>query len=168
LEATTVGVSSLIDTWLLLRDIEFNGERNRGMYVIKSRGMAHSNQIREFLLTPRGAELVDVYVGSEGVLTGSARAAQETKESAQGLLRRQDIERKQRELERKRKALEAQIAALRAAHEVDTRELEKGLAEERMREEKLASDRVTMARLRKADVGNGKERGKNNRRGDAA
>ena len=167
LEATTVGVSSLIDTWLLLRDIEMNGERNRGLYVIKSRGMAHSNQIREFLLTSHGAELLDVYLGSEGVLTGSARAAQEAREDAAATLRRQEIERKQRELDRKRKALEAQIAALRAGHEVESQELEKGLAEERLREQKIASDRLEMARIRKVDVANRKERVKNNRKGDA-
>ena len=71
LEQSQAGISSLIDTWLLLRDIELGGERNRGMYVLKSRGMAHSNQIREFLLTDHGIELKDVYVGPEGVLTGS-------------------------------------------------------------------------------------------------
>ena len=80
LEQTDVGLSSLIDTWLLLRDIELNGERNRGLYVLKSRGMAHSNQIREFLLTDRGIELQEVYLGPEGVLTGSARLAQEARE----------------------------------------------------------------------------------------
>jgi circadian clock protein KaiC len=160
-EGTSVGVSSLIDTWLLLRDVESNGERNRGLYVIKSRGMAHSNQVREFLLTSKGAELLDVYVGAEGVLTGSARAAQEAKETAAGALRRQGIERKQRELEQKRKALEAQIAALRAAHEAESQELELGLAEERVREQKLASDRVDMARIRRADVGNGGKLAKN-------
>ena len=72
-ESSDVGISSLIDTWLLLRDIELNGERNRGMYVLKSRGMANSNQIREFVLTNHGVELRDVYIGASGMLTGSAR-----------------------------------------------------------------------------------------------
>lgn len=80
LERSEVGVSSLIDTWLLLRELESNGERNRGIYVIKSRGMAHSNQIREFLLTDRGARLVPAYLGVEGLLTGSARVAQQVRE----------------------------------------------------------------------------------------
>ena len=83
-----VGISSLIDTWLLLRDIELGGERNRGLYVLKSRGMAHSNQIREFLLTADGVELRDVYVGPEGVLTGSMRLAQEAREQAAELAAR--------------------------------------------------------------------------------
>jgi circadian clock protein KaiC len=76
-EATDVGISSLIDTWLLLRNIESAGERNRGLYVLKSRGMKHSNQIREFILTPEGIQLEDDHVGPEGVLTGSMRAAQD-------------------------------------------------------------------------------------------
>ena len=83
LEQTNEEISSLIDTWILLRDIEINGERNRGLYILKSRGMAHSNQIREVLLSDRGIELVDVYLGPGGVLTGSARAAQEAKEKAE-------------------------------------------------------------------------------------
>src|SRR3954469_1420274 len=82
LEATDVGISSLIDTWLLVRDIELGGERNRGLYILKSRGMAHSNQIREFLITSEGIQLKDVYIGPEGVLTGSMRAAQEAREPA--------------------------------------------------------------------------------------
>ncbi len=86
-EATDMGVSSLIDTWLLVRDLEFGGERNRGLYVIKSRGMAHSNQVREFSITSRGLALQDVYVGPEGVLTGSLRAAQEAREKAAALAR---------------------------------------------------------------------------------
>jgi circadian clock protein KaiC len=111
-EASGQGVSSLIDTWLILRDLEAGGERNRGLYVIKSRGMAHSNQIREFLITNAGIELQDVYVGSEGVLTGSLRAQQEARERAAAVAREQDSRRKQRELQRRRAAVEAQIAAL--------------------------------------------------------
>ena len=83
LEQTREGISSLMDTWLLLRDIEIGGERNRGLYVLKSRGMAHSNQIREFLLSDRGIDIVDVYLGPGGVLTGSARVAQEAQEKAE-------------------------------------------------------------------------------------
>ena len=107
-EATDVGVSSIIDTWLLLRDIELGGERNRGLYVLKSRGMKHSNQIREFVVTPEGIRLLDVYVGPEGVLTGSMRAAQEAREQAAALALRQEMEAKQREVERLRAALDLQ------------------------------------------------------------
>jgi len=100
LEHADTNISSLIDTWLLLRDIEINGERNRGMYVLKSRGMANSNQIREFILTNHGLELREVYIGANGVLTGSARIAQEALENAEVLTRKNDIERKKREIER--------------------------------------------------------------------
>jgi circadian clock protein KaiC len=92
LEQSEVGISSLMDTWILLRPIESNGERNRGIWILKSRGMAHSNQIREFLITNQGIDLIDVYLGAEGVLTGSARAAREAREKAEALRRRQDIE----------------------------------------------------------------------------
>jgi circadian clock protein KaiC len=112
LEATEIGVSSLIDTWIVLRDIEAGGERNRGLYVIKSRGMKHSNQIREFVITPQGIDLVDVYVGPDGVLTGSLRAAQEARERAAAVSREQDMQLRQRDLERRRATLEAQIVAL--------------------------------------------------------
>src|ERR1700742_279830 len=95
LEQTDVGISSIMDTWLLLRDIELGGERNRGIYVLKSRGMAHSNQIREFALTNHGIDIRDVYVGPEGVLTGSMRMAQEARERADKLNRQQEIQSKQ-------------------------------------------------------------------------
>ena len=128
-----------------------NGERNRLLHVLKSRGMAHSNQVREFLLTGRGIDLMDVYTGPEGVLTGSARLAQEAKERAAASLREKEIQRKQRELERKHRAAEAQIAAVRAALEADREELELTLAHSRSQEEQLEQDRLEMARSRKAD-----------------
>ncbi len=112
-EQTEVNISSLVDTWLLLRDIESGGERNRGLYILKSRGAAHSNQIREFLLTDRGVELRNVYLGETGLLTGSARVAQEAKDAAQALLAEQEIETKQCALDRRRKAIEAQMDLLR-------------------------------------------------------
>jgi circadian clock protein KaiC len=112
-DTTAVGVSSLIDTWLVLRDIEAGGERNRGLYVIKSRGMQHSNQIREFVITSGGIDLLDVYAGPDGVLTGSLRASQEARERAAGVAREQEQRRRQRELTTRRAALQAQIEALR-------------------------------------------------------
>jgi circadian clock protein KaiC len=113
IESTSQNVSSLIDTWLIVRDLEAGGERNRGLYVIKSRGMAHSNQIREFLITGQGIELQDVYIGPEGVLTGSLRAQQQARERAAADAREQEALRKQRDLQRRRATVEAQLAALR-------------------------------------------------------
>jgi circadian clock protein KaiC len=151
LESSQVGISSLIDTWLLVRDIELGGERNRGMYVLKSRGMAHSNQIREFLLTDRGVDLRDVYVGPEGVLTGSLRLAQEAREEAAALGRQQEIERRRRELERKRHALEAQVAAQRGAFEAEEEVLQRLIAAEEAAADRARHDRERMARSRRAD-----------------
>jgi len=122
-ESTAVGLSSLMDTWLLLRDIELNGERNRGLYVLKSRGMSHSNQIREFMITSGGIELREVYLGPEGVLTGSARVAQEHRERLQEAARQEEMERRRAEIERRRRALEAQIALLQADLAIEERDL---------------------------------------------
>src|SRR4030095_9961606 len=143
-------MSSIGDAWLLLRDIEVCGERNRALYILKSRGMAHSNQIREFLLTDEGIELKDVYLGPEGVLTGSARQSQEAREKAEALLRRQEIEGRQRELERKRDALEARIAAMRKEFEVEAEEARRVLGEDKAREEVIEVDRERMSVSRMA------------------
>lgn len=151
LEQTEVGVSSLMDTWLLLRDIEYNGERNRGLYVLKSRGMAHSNQVREFRLTDHGIELTDVYIGPEGVLTGSSRLAQEARAKAEAALRQQDITRKQRELERRRTLLESQIAALEAEYASEEEEFKRLVAEADARDSQRVADQEEMARRRWAD-----------------
>jgi circadian clock protein KaiC len=151
LEQTDVAISSLIDTWLLVRDIELGGERNRGLYILKSRGMAHSNQIREFLLTDHGVELRDVYVGPNGVLTGSARLAQEASERAAQLLREQDIERRLIDLERKRRLLEAQITVMRSEFEEQAAETLKIIEQEQLREVTLAQDRDVMVEQRRGD-----------------
>jgi len=152
MENTDVYISSLIDTWLLLRDIEIGGERNRGLYVLKSRGMAHSNQIREFRLTNHGIELLDVYVGAEGVLTGSARLSQESKDEAEQLLRQQDLGRKQLELQRKREAVESQIALLRSEYEAEEAEAFKVIGFEKARNERFAHAKAQMAKSRNADT----------------
>jgi len=151
LEETDIGVSSLMDTWLLLRDIEINGERNRALYILKSRGMKHSNQVRELVLTDKGIELKDVYIGAEGVLTGAARLSQEAREKAEALVSKQGLELKQRELERKRKILDAQIAAMRTAFESEEDKLKKTISEEKLSEKVTAQDRMKMGKLREAD-----------------
>jgi circadian clock protein KaiC len=142
----------LIDTWLLLRDIEQDGERNRAVYVMKSRGMAHSNQVREFLLTGHGVELMDVYVGPEGVLAGSARLKRELLEKNEAMAARQESARKESDLERKRGALQNQIAALQddiRAAELESNELERQRTE---KHSSAAEDRISMGKIRKADA----------------
>jgi circadian clock protein KaiC len=152
LEQTDVDISSLIDTWLLLRDIENSGERNRGLYILKSRGMAHSNQIREFLLTDHGMDLRDVYVGPSGVLAGSARLAQEAQEKAALMIRDQEVELRRIELERKRTTLEAQIAVMRAEFAVEEIASVKIIGQEKAEKAQLVQERVDMGLSRKADA----------------
>lgn len=151
LEQSEMGISSLIDTWLYLRDIELNGERNRGLYILKSRGMAHSNQIREFLLTDQGIQLTEVYLGPEGVLTGSARLAQEAKSKATALQRSLEVNRKRRELARSQQTLEAQIAALQLRFQTEKEEMEGDIACEQAYLEQLEQGRHEMSQSRKAD-----------------
>ncbi|HET9940070.1 MAG TPA: circadian clock protein KaiC [Candidatus Eisenbacteria bacterium] len=150
-ETTDVGISSLIDTWILLRDIESSGERNRGLYVLKSRGTAHSNQIREFLITERGVHLQDVYTGPEGVLTGSARASREAEERAEAVVRQQSLERMRRDLEAKRLALDAQIEALRAQYAAEQNEITIRIDQESSRLRELALGRQAMGARRGED-----------------
>ncbi len=150
-ELTDMAISSLIDTWLLLRDIEIGGERNRGLYILKSRGMDHSNQIREFILTENGIELLDVYVGPEGVLTGSARLSQEAKNYEEQLLRQQGIERKRSGLELKRAATEANIVVLQSEFKAEEAETLKAIEMERAKTGRFAQEKKKMAESRKAD-----------------
>jgi circadian clock protein KaiC len=151
-ELSEVGVSSQMDAWLLLRNLESNGERNRGMYVLKARGMAHSNQIREFVLTDHGAQLLDVYVGPSGLLTGSARIVQEAKERAEATERKQQLQRKNNELKHKREQLEAEISRMRSEFELEEQGLQRDFREMELRTEQIELDREQMGRARKADL----------------
>ena len=149
--ATDVGVSSLMDTWLLLRNFEVGGERNRGLYVLKSRGMAHSNQVREFIISSRGINLVDIYVGNGEVLTGSARLAQEARERAAAVLRQNELQLRQRDFVRKQKAIESQIAALQGQLEIESDEMEQLLAQEGHRNDLSAQTLHALSKMRHAD-----------------
>jgi circadian clock protein KaiC len=151
LEATELAISSLIDTWLVVRDIEFNGERNRGLYVIKSRGMAHSNQIREFLITSDGIDLLDVYVGPAGLMTGSSRVAMESKERSEASAIDQEIQSLQTRLDRKRQAMEAQWAVMQAEFQAEQAEAALVIKQRQAARERLDQDRRDMARKRKSD-----------------
>ena len=150
-EQTDEGISSLVDSWLLIRDIEFNGERNRGMYVMKSRGIGHSNQVREFIITAAGLDLVDVYLGPEGVLTGSAREAHIVKEETGLALQGYAVSRKDREILRKRRMLESQIANLRTEFESVEEELNKVYMEEELKKNIQEKNRNDLAKKRHGD-----------------
>ncbi len=148
---TDEDVSSMVDSWIVVRDIELNGERNRGLYILKSRGMAHSNQIREFLISGSGIDLLDVYLGPAGVLTGSARAAQEAKDRAEALQLRNLSDRSLRERKSRQKTLSIQIAALEAELDTLAEENTFAAAIEKSRLNNLQKGRDEMSRLRKAD-----------------
>jgi len=152
LEQTEINISSLIDTWLLVRDIESGGERNRGLYVLKSRGMAHSNQIREFRLTNEGVELLDVYLGPDGVLAGSARLAQESKAQADEAERRDNTRHRYLEVEAERRSLAAQVAALEAKISLQEKEMQALESQEAPQSERREAGRAAMAKSRLADA----------------
>lgn len=147
---TDQGLSSLMDAWIKLEDVEANGERNRTLYLIKARGLSHSNQVREYRITDAGIELIEPYIGPEGVLTGTARLTQAAREQAAAARRREEGERRQRELVRRREALERQIGELRAALEAEEKEANLLLAEEGAHDATHASDRAAIAAVRGA------------------
>ena len=147
-DAAQMGVSSLMDTWLMLRNLEFSGERNRAIFVRKSRGMSHSNQVREFILGDRGIDLVDVYLGGDHMLTGSARVAQEAQERAALTLLGQDHQRKLRQLASKQKAIEAQIVALQAEAEAESDEVHFAIAQQTLKETTTHRDTDAMSQQR--------------------
>jgi len=153
LEDSEVDVSSLMDTWILVKNIESNGERNRGLYVLKARGIAHSNQVREFLLTDRGVQLIDAYIGADGVLMGSARSSQISREKTAEVDRKLTLERKQRELRRKQELYEAQLISLQGQYETERDAILRELEEEQQLQKVVAEQRLEIARLRKVDNG---------------
>ena len=152
-EQTDEGISSLVDSWLLIRDIESNGERNRGLYVMKARGKSHSNQVREFIITDNGLDLVDVYLGPEGVLTGSARETHILREQTGIALHGHAISRKDREVTRKRKVLESKIAGLQTEFESVEEELNKIYQEEELKNRIQEQTRLEMIEKRKGIKG---------------
>ena len=147
-QQTDEGVSSLVDAWLMIKDIEMNGERNRGLYIMKSRGMKHSNQVREFVITDQGLDLIEVYVGPEGVLTGSARETQMLLEETGEVLHTHAVGRKDREIVRKRKVLEAKIESLRSEFESTEEELNKVYIEEEIKRDVQQQNRRKMSDIR--------------------
>jgi circadian clock protein KaiC len=150
------GLSSLMDTWVFLVDIESDGERNRGLYALKSRGMSHSNQIREYLVTGEGVQLVEPYLGAAGVLTGSARLAMEAQERVRAHQQQEEVGRRLQEIASRRAAKERQIAELHAEIEAQDTEVARLTMQEEIRETVLATDRAAMGTSRGVH-GNGKD-----------
>jgi circadian clock protein KaiC len=142
-----------MDTWLLLYNRESNGEHNRELYLLKSRGMAHSNQVREFLMTSDGIQLREAYIGPDGVLTGSARLAQEAKDNADKLLRQQEMEQRSRELDRRKRETAAQIESLKAQLASEEAEAAALNQESATREDQLIAGRTAMSDSRSSSRG---------------
>ncbi len=151
-ETSTVSVSSMVDTWLLLRNVEANGERNRLLFVLKSRGTAHSNQVREFVLTDHGVELVDVYVGPEGVLAGSARVVQQAALRDADLQVAEDLGHRRRELQRSVLEREAHLVAVQDQLDAERTEIERIDLRERHQVAETEADRSAMSTRRWADA----------------
>ncbi|MDB5880569.1 MAG: KaiC 1, partial [Ramlibacter sp.] len=141
-------ISSLMDSWVSLSNTISNGERNRILYVLKARGMGHSNQLREYQITSEGIKVVPAYIGAAGVLTGSARVTQEASEREDLATARQEVERRVRVLARSRQVVERQIEDMRA--ELDDADKEAlGLTTQRILQQSVvASDRSVMAKRR--------------------
>ncbi|MCS3800682.1 circadian clock protein KaiC [Niastella sp. OAS944] len=155
------GISSLVDAWIQVRDIEANGERNRGIYIMKSRGMNHSKQVREFVITSKGLELVDVYLGPDGILIGSARVAQELQEYTGKELRSYAASRKDQAIQRKKLVLEAKIASLKEEFESVQEELNKTFIEEQLKKEIIEKNRQELTKNRNSRIS---ENGKNSKK----
>jgi len=159
-ESTEADVSTLMDLCIRLKSIAIGGERNRALSVLKARGMAHSNQIREFVLTNDGIRMLDVYLGPEGVLTGSARMSQEGREKAAGTFRRQQLEGRGRELDRKRQIFEARMTMLRAEFEMEEEVIQRNISESKSSDAEMRLDRGQMGRSREADTSDYKKNGR--------
>lgn len=148
MEKTDVGISSLMDSWILVKNIEIGGERNRGIYILKARGISHSNQIREFLLTSDGIDIIDVYNGPEGVLTGTARLMQEARMEADELIRKQQIERLEREIAIKEKSVQRQIETLQSKFETERESLMRSIKERQIREKIILKNKKKIGKMR--------------------
>ncbi len=160
--STDVAISSLMDAWLLVRYLETNGERNRGLYILKARGTNHSNQVREFRLTDHGVQLLDVYLGAEGILTGSARVTHEANMRIDAENRELEMARKRRELVIKQQEVESQIKMLRESITSTQEELDHLEHMETLRRQMAFSVETEIAQARRADDlpdgGNGRKR----------
>jgi circadian clock protein KaiC len=147
-------ISSLVDTWLSVREIESNGERNRGLYILKSRGMKNSNQVREFIITDNGIEIVEVTLGPDGVLVGSAREAYHLEKDTRDALRNNLLNRKNKEIESKKSILDAKIAKLKTEFELVKDELNRIYIEEELRNEVTEKNKKRLVKIRERKDGN--------------
>ncbi len=153
LEQTEYGVSSFVDTWLLLRDYEVNGERNRLIHILKSRGTKHSNQVREFVISDKGIDLVEIYQGPNGILTGTARISAIARDRASDLAGLNEIARLERQLEHNRIAIESQIRSLTDELHMQMSELDSLTNIEKGRTDMVRTDKAAASSSRDKATG---------------
>jgi len=154
-DTTSVELSSLMDTWILLRTIESQGERNRGLFVLKSRGMSHSNQIREFVIRSNGLDLVDVYTGTSGVLTGTARIALEARERFEHNARERKLAHLRSDLENTQRDFEAQRVKLEQERDHSLLAIREAIAEMEEDARESSSTLRRISEIRVPDPGSG-------------
>jgi circadian clock protein KaiC len=147
-ETTETGISSLMDTWISMSNPEFNGERNRLLSVLKSRGMPHSNQVREMLLTQHGIALLEPYLGPSGAVTGAARKSLEAIEKAFAVEREIKLLRKKKDLENSRDLTEARIKMLRSRLQTQEQALQLEISQAKSLEQVKVEDRTRMGATR--------------------
>jgi circadian clock protein KaiC len=150
-EQTGVGLSSAFDTWIHLTNVQGNLERNRTLVVVKSRGMAHSNQVREFVMTNKGVQLVDIYASADGAFMGTARLAQMASDEAADVIRHEGMVSRERQIEEKRRALKARIAAMEAEFEAEAKDSELVIAQEKARDKVLSAGKEALSEHRGAN-----------------
>ncbi|MDR3478719.1 MAG: circadian clock protein KaiC [Gammaproteobacteria bacterium] len=148
---TNEGISSSMDVWIYLQYINSDGERNRAISILKSRGMAHSNQLREIIISKNGVRLEEVYVGTEKVLTGSARLIQATKLEIENSDKESDIKYKERQIQIRHKKLEAEIAALHEMLEGAKDEITSLNQQKERTYNLIAESRAKISKIRMAD-----------------
>jgi len=142
------GISAMVDTWILVRDIETNSERNRGIYILKSRGMNHSTQVREFVITDNGLSLLPIYISAGGILTGSAKLEHTLQKEEQNKLFKNEIKTRNSEIERKRKMMEENIALLKTNFESEVAILNEIEIEGDLLAESKEKDKLEITELR--------------------
>ena len=150
-EQSEVGISSLMDVWILLRNMECSGERNRALYVLKARGIAHSNQVREFTLSTNGIHFIAPYLGMAAVLTGSARLAQEAEDRATRARMSSEVESRKTALQARERELEAQIEALQARLAAEKQDALREIRVLESRQDQMSRTDAAMSRSRSVE-----------------
>ena len=154
-EHADVQLSSIADTWIVVRIMDYKGERNNVMQLMKSRGMSHSRQMKEMYFTGNGLKLQNVYQGPEGVLTGAARIGQEKYEKLKEARNVIEIDKNRKKIERKKSLLEASIEALKHEYEEELEALHAAIEEAEEQNSKIKETRKEIENIESIQSGEG-------------